>query len=201
LCSVAFSPDGERLLTGSDDGWIRVYDARSGRPMLALRAHDNRVHSARFSPDGRLIASASLDQSVRVWNAANGAPIASLDTNGLALSVAFSSDGRRLLIGGEDGARIWDFATDRTVIGLRGFVGGIYYAEFARHDSRVVTIGADNTLRLWTVPELPVCQQAIDEAPARLAHDLTPALRNAEFISPRHAPSLLNALLPSQACS
>jgi WD40 repeat protein len=199
--TVSFSADGSRLVAGTSDGWLRVYDARSGRPVVTFPAHRNWVVDARFSPDGRLIASASKDQSVRVWNAKDGAVVASLDTNGEANSIAFSSDGRRLLVAADDGVRIWDFTRNRTIVALRGFSGGIGEAEFALHDTRIVTIGSDNTLRLWAVPELPICQGAIDEARARMAHELAPQLRNAESITPRHAPSILNALLPSQTCS
>jgi WD40 repeat protein/predicted Ser/Thr protein kinase len=68
--SIAFSPDGQRLATGSMDTLVRVWDASSGREMLTLRGHGRGVRSVAFSPDGIRIASGSLDGTAKVWTAA-----------------------------------------------------------------------------------------------------------------------------------
>ena len=73
--SVAFSPDGSKIISGSDDKTVRVWDASTGIEILPpLQTHDNLIVSAAFSPDGSKIISRSEGNSiVRVWDASTGA--------------------------------------------------------------------------------------------------------------------------------
>jgi WD40 repeat protein len=71
--SVAFSPDGSKIISGSDDKTIRVWDASTGIEMLPpLRGHDGSISSVAFSPDGSKIISGSSDKTIRVWDASTG---------------------------------------------------------------------------------------------------------------------------------
>ena len=71
--AAAFSPDGARIVSGSHDNTVRVWDAASGEELLVLRGHEKRVSAAAFSPDGARIVSGSDDDTVRVWDVASGA--------------------------------------------------------------------------------------------------------------------------------
>ena len=75
VIAAAFSPDGARIVSGSDDGTVRVWDAASGTELLVLRGHEGAVNAAAFSPDGARIVSGSWDNTVRVWDAASGAEL------------------------------------------------------------------------------------------------------------------------------
>ncbi|MCO6427823.1 WD40 repeat domain-containing protein, partial [Nitrosomonas communis] len=70
VSSVAFSPDGRRIVSGSWDSTIRLRDAESGQQIgQPLLGHQDAVLSIAFSPDGRRIVSGSMDKTVRLWDA------------------------------------------------------------------------------------------------------------------------------------
>jgi len=69
VARIAFSPDGKRLASASDDQSVKVWDPASGKEALTLRGHSAGVSSLAFSEDGNRLASASLDGTVRIWEA------------------------------------------------------------------------------------------------------------------------------------
>jgi WD40 repeat protein len=71
VTSVAFSPDGSRIVSGSLDSSVRVWDARTGEHLRELQGHTDSIWSVAFSPDGNRIVSGSYDKSVRVWDHLN----------------------------------------------------------------------------------------------------------------------------------
>src|SRR4051812_18099697 len=70
--SVAFSPDGKVLATGSFDNTVKLWDFATGKELHTLKGHTNQVYCVAFSPDGNLLASASQDKTVRLWNPKDG---------------------------------------------------------------------------------------------------------------------------------
>jgi WD40 repeat protein len=73
---VAFSPDGQRIVTGSWDRTAKVWEAASGKELLTLQGHSATVCSVAFSPDGQRIVTASEDHTAKVWKAASPAQVA-----------------------------------------------------------------------------------------------------------------------------
>ncbi len=107
--SACFSPDGKRVVTGSSDNTVRVWDAGTAKEMLTLKGHTNRVESVYFSPDGRRVVTGGFDNTAKVWDADNGKEMLTLKGHtGEVTSVCFSPDGAQVLTGSWDRTvKVW----------------------------------------------------------------------------------------------
>ena len=114
ILSVAFSSDGTRIVSGSEDKSVRVWDASTGAELKVLNGHTDSVLSAAFSSDGTRVVSGSWDKSVRVWDALTGAELKVLNGHtGGVWSAAFSSDGTRIVSSSwDESVRVWDALTE-----------------------------------------------------------------------------------------
>jgi WD40 repeat protein len=85
---MAFSPDGWRIVSGSNDKTVRVWDAERGQELRCLRGHEYPVGSVAYSPDGRWIVSGSFDDTVRVWDAESGECVEVIEGSGDVVAIA-----------------------------------------------------------------------------------------------------------------
>jgi WD40 repeat protein len=140
IASAAFSPDGTRVVTASQDKTARIWDAATGKAIIVLRDHEGAVNSGAFSPDGTRVVTASEDRTARIWDVATGNEIITLRGHeDEVMSAAFSPDGTRVVTASYDKtARLWDAATGKETFVLRGHED-LFEVLFSRR----------------TVPELP----------------------------------------------
>jgi uncharacterized delta-60 repeat protein len=153
VLSVAFSPDGGILATGSLNDTARLWEVATGREIAALRGHEAPVLSVAFSPDGRTLATGSEDETARLWEVATGREIAAMRGHESGVwSVAFSPDGRTLATGSRDKtARLWEVATGREIAALHGHENQVLSVAFSPDGRTLATGSADKTVRLWEV--------------------------------------------------
>jgi WD40 repeat protein/tRNA A-37 threonylcarbamoyl transferase component Bud32 len=131
LQALAFSPDGEQVTTGSNDGTARVWAAATGKELAVLPGHSGGVIDVSFSPDGRRVLTVDRDNTARVWGAQTGQCVCTLRRAGLPIQVAhFNPDGLRVLTvsigrwGSTPGPKnevgqIWDADTGQELLALK----------------------------------------------------------------------------------
>ncbi|KAF5342593.1 hypothetical protein D9611_002002 [Ephemerocybe angulata] len=149
--STAFSWDGTKIVSGSHDQTVRVWDALTGEVQTVLKGHGSYVMSVAFSPDGKYIVSGSGDKTVRVWDVLEGKIKRVLEGHSDAVrSVDFSADGSRILSGSADKTlRIWEASTAKFQRVLEGHTGIVYSAVFSGDGSRIFSGSEDNSVRVW----------------------------------------------------
>ncbi|MEO1528528.1 MAG: WD40 repeat domain-containing protein [Planctomycetota bacterium] len=139
---MAFSPDGRRIISGSGDNTLKLWDSESGQELASLTGHSGRVRAVAFRPDGRWIVSGSGDRTLKLWDSESGQELASLIGHfGWVRAVAFSPDGRRIVSGSDDQTLlVWDTETQQIV--------ARFAAESTIHDVAVSgqTIAAGDAL-------------------------------------------------------
>jgi WD40 repeat protein len=157
--SVAFSPDGSRLVSAGNPG-IKVWDAVTWQQISAPQGGEEEILSIAFSPDGRRLAAGSWDGAVKVWDATNWQELYTLANLGHVLAVAFSPDGRRMASasghyfysGDECAIRIWDADSGQIIQTLSGHQGGVFCLAFGPDGKRLATAGGeDATIKVWDV--------------------------------------------------
>ncbi|KAF5341684.1 hypothetical protein D9611_001195 [Ephemerocybe angulata] len=152
--SLAFSPDGSRIVSGSDDCTIRVWDAETGQLTLdPFVGHTSNVMSVAFSPDGSCVVSGSSDRTIRVWDAGTGQLALDPFTGhiGGVRSLAFSPDGSRLVSGSDDHTiRVWDAETGQLALDpITEHTEAILSVAFSPDGSRLVSGSDDRTICVW----------------------------------------------------
>jgi WD40 repeat protein len=149
---ISYSPDGQWLVTASEDHTARIWRAATGKS-LAVLPHDAEVIMAMFSPGGRWIVTGTTDRVVRVWGAASRKKVSEIDIRPKELAgFALSPDGNFLVTALEEGiAEVFETRTGARVAELTGHTGPVRSPGFSPSPDglRIVTAGLDGEVNLY----------------------------------------------------
>ncbi|HEX3545780.1 MAG TPA: TIR domain-containing protein [Mycobacterium sp.] len=152
IMDVTFSSDGKRIVSGSADHTVRVWDTNTGQPVGPPMMQNTAVTDAALSADGSDVAFVSADDSVRVWNAATGQPLEQPMVQNTAItSVDLSNNGQLVASGGTNGTvRVWNATTAAPITApMSGQASAITTVAFSDDGHRVAAGDADGTLQIW----------------------------------------------------
>ncbi len=150
--SMAYAPDGRRLVVAAHDGGVYLIDVLD-KSIRILRGHKDITLAVAMSTSGERVASGGADGQIRLWNAVTESPAGVLEGHdNLVFDVAFSRDEKLLASASEDRTvRLWNVAEQREQAVLRGHEAGVWGVAFSADGKLVASGGADSTVRLWDV--------------------------------------------------
>jgi WD40 repeat protein len=151
--SIAFSPNGQMIVSGSDDGTIRLWDIQGNPISQPFTVHNAAVNCVAFSPDGQMIVSGSDDGTIRLWDI-QGNPISQpLTVHNTAVNcVAFSPDGQMIISGSNDKTvRLWDIRGNLIGQPFIGHTDIVNSVAFSPDGQMIVSGSNDKTVRLWDI--------------------------------------------------
>lgn len=152
VTAFALSPNGSLLAAARDDFTVTLYNPGSTADLRHWSAHTGLINALAFSPDSKRLATGSSDYKAILWDVANETPTL-LFTFNLPVgvqSLAFNSDGTRLVIGLQNGTvRVRDFSTGDDILNLNAHEDTVTSVAFSADDRLLITASLDGTARIW----------------------------------------------------
>jgi WD40 repeat protein len=153
--SVAFSPDGKKIISSSSDRTVKIWDIQ-GNLLAVLTGHTHPVTSVAVSPDGQTIVSGSDDKTIRIWDISGQERGQFFGHKNVVTSVAFSPDGKTIASGSLDQTiRIWDVSGQPLGV-LKGHEDIVTAVAFSPDGKMIISGSRDHTIRLWDISGQPL---------------------------------------------
>jgi WD40 repeat protein len=152
VCALCWSADGERVASGSWDGTARVWHVDTGKNILTIKIGQGWVYAVMFSPDSsKLATGGNKEYRLKIWDAKTGELLNILKHDRIVESLAWTSDGKKLISGSDELIRIFDTATWQQIAILEGHTSFITAISLSRNNRFLASVSWDHTARLWNL--------------------------------------------------
>jgi WD40 repeat protein len=148
---VKFSPDGQQLLSGAADKFVKIHDVASGKLLKSFEGHTNHVLGVTWRHDGKFIASAGADNAIKVWNVETGEQARTIGGYAKQVtSIEYMGRGPNILsCGGDKTVRFHQGDNGNNFRNFAGATDFMFAAAASRDEKVVVAAGQDGILRVW----------------------------------------------------
>ena len=166
---VTYSPDGETLITGHDDGTLRFWGVRDRRILRSMQAHQGAVRAVAYCPSEQQLASCSVDRTVKIWDARNGECLHTLKGHrDTVRSVVYHPSGQQLASGSNDSTvRIWDASSGKCLHTLEGHRARVRSVAYCPSKQQLASGSDDSTVKIWDV-DSGVCLRTLEGHRSRI---------------------------------
>ncbi len=153
VIGVAWSPDGTRIASCSDDGTVQVWNAKTGSHIwtYTFAGRANYVFAVAWSPDGKRIAAAGQTGEAIVLDAATGHVLGDYDSQSFQVEgIAWSPDSKRIVFGtGDNSVQVWDTTTDKELVRYTGHTDSVFRVAWSPDGKEIASASYDGTVQVW----------------------------------------------------
>jgi WD40 repeat protein len=160
ISSCAFSPDGELVVGGYDDGTLKIFHATRTPETSSARARHGEITGCSFSRSGKHVLTSSVNGQLKIWDVQSRRTLRSLRAKSAVYNSALSPDGRFALGAGSDGKlRLWDMSTGSAAHTFRGHEDSVDKCRFSPDGRFALSASSDGTLGLWETSSARLVRQ------------------------------------------
>jgi WD40 repeat protein len=153
VLALALSADGQRVISGSYDNTLKIWDVANGDCLHTLKGHTDSVRALVLSADGKRVISGSSDNTIKIWDVASGDCLHTLKGHTDSVrALVLSGDGQLMISGSSDNTiKIWDMASGECLHTLQGHTDWVNALLLSADSQRVISGSRDHTLKIWDV--------------------------------------------------
>ena len=153
ITSIVVTEDRQQVISGSDEGAIKIWEISSGECVKTLTGHTDWVESVVITKDRQQIISASTDNTIKIWDISSGECVKTLTGHiNSVCSIVITKDHQRIFSASADNTiKIWEISSGECVKTLTGHTDWVMSIDITEDQQQIVSAGADRTIRIWNI--------------------------------------------------